>query len=70
MGAKKSEFLQFGFTDAMDVSDFNVKLETSKFVWDSIVPRFHSWFVTKRAAIFQNQVVAEALDRLQCTIYH
>ena len=26
---------------------------------------FHSWFVRKRALIFQNQVVGEALDRLQ-----
>ena len=34
-------------------------------MWDSIVPGFHSWFVRKRAPIFQNQVVGEALDRLQ-----
>ena len=29
------------------------------------MPGFHSWFVRKRAPIFQNQVVGEALDRLQ-----
>ena len=47
------------------MSDFGVKLERLKSVWDSIVPRFHSWFVRKRVPIFQNQVVGEALDRLQ-----
>ena len=45
--------------------DFSVKLESLKSVWDSIVPGFHSWFVRKRAPIFQNQVVGEPLDRLQ-----
>ena len=29
------------------------------------MPGFHSWFVKKRAPIFQNQFVGEALDRLQ-----
>ena len=29
------------------------------------MPGFHSWFVRKRAPIFQHQVVGEALDRLQ-----
>ena len=49
----------------LDVSDFSVKLESLKSVWDSIVSGFHSWFVRKRAPIFQNQFVGEALDRLQ-----
>ena len=49
----------------IDVSDFNIKLKRLKSVWDSIVPGFHSWFVRKGAPIFQNQVVGEALDRLQ-----
>ena len=44
-----------------DVSDFSVKLESLKSVWDSIL----SGFVRKRAPIFQNQFVGEALDRLQ-----
>ena len=47
------------------MSDFSVKLESLKSVWDSIVPGFHSWFVRKRAPIFQNQVVGEALDCLK-----
>ena len=34
-------------------------------MWDSIVSGLHSWFIRKRAPIFQNQVVGEALDRLQ-----
>ena len=34
-------------------------------MWDSIVPGLHSWFIRKRAPIFRNQVVGEALDRLQ-----
>ena len=34
-------------------------------MWDSIVPELHSWFIRKRAPIFRNQVVGEALDRLQ-----
>ena len=29
------------------------------------MPGFHSWFVRKRAPIFQNQVVGEAMDCLQ-----
>ena len=49
----------------LDVSDFSVKLESLKSVWDSIVSGFHSWFVRKRAPIFQNQFAGEALDRLQ-----
>ena len=49
----------------LDVSDFSVTLESLKSVWDSIVSGFHSWFVRKRAPIFQNQFVGEALDRLQ-----
>ena len=49
----------------LDVSDLSVKLESLKSVWDSIVSGFHSWFVRKRAPIFQNQFVEEALDRLQ-----
>ena len=65
MEAKKNGFSQFGLADAIDVSDFNVKLESLKIVWDSTVPGFHSWFVRKRAPIFQNQIVGEALDRLQ-----
>ena len=47
------------------MSDFNLKLENLKSVWDSIVPEFHSWFVRKIISIFQNQVVVEALDRLK-----
>ena len=64
-GSQKNGFLQFSLANAIDVSDFNVKLESLKSVWDSIVPGFHSWFVRKRAPIFQNQVVSEALDCLQ-----
>ena len=64
-GSQKNGFFQFSLGNAIDVSDFNVKLESLKSVWDSIVPGFHSWFVRKRAPIFQNQVVSEALDCLQ-----
>ena len=64
-GNQKNGFLQFGLTDPIDVFDFNVKLESLKSLWDSLVPGFHSWFVRKRAPIFQNQNVGEALDRLQ-----
>ena len=64
-GSQINGFLQFGLADAIDVSDFNVKPESLKSVWDSIVPGFHSRFVRKRTPIFQNQVVGEALDRLQ-----
>ena len=64
-GSQKNGFVQFGLADAIDVSDFNVKLESLKSVWDSIVPGFRSWFVRKRTPIFKNQVVGEALDLLQ-----
>ena len=64
-GSQKNEFLQFGLADAIDVSDFNFKLESLKPVRDSIVPVFHSWFVRKRAPIIQNQAGGKALDRLQ-----
>ena len=53
MEAKKNGFLKFGLVDAIDVSDFNVKLEILKSVWDSIVPRFHSWFVKKEHPYFK-----------------
>ena len=53
MEAKKNGFLKFGLVDAIDVSDFNVKLESLKSVWDSIVPRFHSWFVKKEHPYFK-----------------
>ena len=42
MEAQKNGFLQFGLADAIEASDFNVKLESLKSVWDSIVPGFHS----------------------------
>ena len=64
-GSQKSGFLQFGLAVAIDVFEFNFKLESLKSMWDSILPGFHSWFVRKRAPIFQNQAVGEALDRLQ-----
>ena len=64
-GSQKNGLLQFGLADVIDVSDFNLKLKSLKSVWDSIVPRFRSWFIRKRAPIFQNQVVGEALVRLQ-----
>ena len=64
-GSQKNGFVQFGLADTIDVSDFNVKLESLKPVWDSIVPGFRSWFVRKRTPIFKNQVVGEALDLLQ-----
>ena len=49
---QKKEFLQFGLADAVDASDFNVKLESVKSVWDNIVQGFHLRFVRKRAPIF------------------
>ena len=51
---KKNRFSQVGLADVIDVSDFNVKLESLKPVWDSIALRFHSWFVRKRTPIYQN----------------
>ena len=65
MEAAKPRFLPCGLADAIDVSDVNVKVESLKSVWDSVVTGFSSWFVRKRAPIFQNQVVGGALDRLQ-----
>ena len=29
------------------------------------MPGLHSWFVRKKVPVFENQVVGEALDRLQ-----
>ena len=63
MEAKKWVLI-FWLADAIDVSDFNVKLESLKFSVRCIAPGFHSWFVRKKATIFQYQVVGEALDRL------
>ena len=65
MEAAKPRFLPCGLADAIDVSDVNVKVESLKSVWDSVVTGFSSWFVRKRAPIFQNQVVGGALDHLQ-----
>ena len=40
--SQKNGFLKFGLADAIDVSDFSVKLESLNSVCDSIVPGFHS----------------------------
>ena len=64
-GSQKNGVLQFSLADTIDVFDFNVKLESLRSVWDSIVPGFHSRFIRKRVPIFQNQVVDEALDLRQ-----
>ena len=37
---KKTGSLQLGLADAIDASNFNVKLESLKSVWDSMLPRF------------------------------
>ena len=37
---QKTGSLQLGLADAIDASNFNVKLESLKSVWDSMLPRF------------------------------
>ena len=56
MEAKKWVFI-FWLADAIDVSDFNVKLE-NLFCVRCIVPGFHSWFVRKKAPIFKLRIVS------------
>ena len=56
--------MQFGVANATDASDFNVIVESSNYVRQNIMSRFHLLFVRKRRPIYQNQVVGESFDRL------
>ena len=58
-GSQKNGLLQFGLADVIDVSDFNVKLESLKSVWDSIVPTFRSWFVKKKHPYFKIKLLVK-----------
>ena len=64
-GSQVKSILQFGLADAIDQTDFDVKLESLKPVWDELVLGFHQWFVNHRANSFKTQVIGKALDWLK-----
>ena len=64
-GSQRKEYHEAGLADSTDEEEFNVRLESLKDVWEEKVPGFHSWFTKKRAPLFIQQVIGEAMDRLQ-----
>ena len=64
-GYQANVFQESGLTDSADADEFTGRLESLKDVWEHRVKGFHAWFVKKRAPLFKDQVVGEALDRLK-----
>ena len=63
-GSKQNRLLQFGLADADNTEDFNVKLESLKYVWEPLVPGFHKWFKERRAELFKSTIISSAKDRI------
>ena len=61
-GSKQNRLLQFGLADADNTEDFNVKLESLKYVWELLVPGFHRWFTERRAELFKSTIIWSAKD--------
>ena len=55
---------QLGLADAEYPEDLDVKLASLEFVWEKLIPGFHSWFIRHRVPIFKNNLVLSARTKL------
>ena len=64
-GCQVDSFFASGLVDSTDEAEFRARLMSLEEEWERKVPGFYTWFNKKRSATFIEQVIGEALDRLE-----
>ena len=59
-GVKDGNVYEYGFAEALDEDDFNVKLQSLKDCWESFCPGFFDWFKKTRVSQFLESVIQTA----------
>lgn len=63
-GSQNEVLYENGLADSVDAQELSEKVGNLRTIWESLVPGFHSWFMSKRVSIFEECLAFEARQKL------
>ena len=66
-GTQNNVILQDGLADAIDEEDFDIKIDSIRYIWEELSPGFHEWFVKNRSQMFKDCLILSSREKLGIT---
>ena len=66
-GSRNGSLHEYGLAEAIDIEDFNIKLESLQTKWEGLCSNFYNWFFTKRKSLFIESIIQSARENSDIT---